>query len=92
MRSMSPVTTMSWLPATSGSLVNIAAFIAEPQTLLIVVAPADFGRPAPIDAWRAGASAIDLESSCAGDSNDRGSHPTLSAPGDREGVGGESPL
>ena len=27
----------------------------EPQTLLMVVQPADVGRPAPIAAWRAGA-------------------------------------
>ena len=31
------------------------AFMPEPQTLLIVVQPVVFGRPAASDAWRAGA-------------------------------------
>ena len=34
---------------------SMVAFIAEPQTLLIVVQPADSGSPACKAAWRAGA-------------------------------------
>ena len=33
----------------------MVAFMPEPHTLLIVVQPADSGRPAPSAAWRAGA-------------------------------------
>ena len=39
---------MSWLPAMSRSWPSIAAFMPEPHTLLIVVAPVDVGRPALI--------------------------------------------
>ena len=55
MLSMPPATMMSWLPTASRSWASIAAFMPEPQTLLMVVAPADTGSPAPSDAWRAGA-------------------------------------
>jgi hypothetical protein len=33
----------------------MVAFMPEPQTLLIVVAPVESGKPAPRAAWRAGA-------------------------------------
>jgi len=53
--SMPPATMMSLLPAMSRSLQSIAAFMPEPHILLMVVAPAEIGRPAPSIAWRAGA-------------------------------------
>ena len=37
------------------SWANIAAFMPEPHILLTVVQPVASGRPAPSDAWRAGA-------------------------------------
>ena len=41
--------------AMSRSLQSIAAFMPEPHILLMVVAPAEIGNPAPSVAWRAGA-------------------------------------
>ena len=55
MDSIPPATMISLLPATSRSCASIAAFMAEPHILLTVVQPAASGRPAPSDAWRAGA-------------------------------------
>src|SRR5271170_972166 len=55
MLSMPPATTISAEPARKRSVATIAAFIPEPHILLIVVQPAPSGRPAPSDAWRAGA-------------------------------------
>ena len=55
MLSMPPATMMSWLPTESRSWASMAVFMPEPQTLLIVVAPTDIGKPAPSVAWRAGA-------------------------------------
>src|SRR5439155_19440971 len=53
--SMPPVTTTSTSPArTIESAISIAR-IDEAQTLLIVSAGTSIGRPAPIEAWRAGA-------------------------------------
>ena len=46
---------MSLVPAAMRSCASIAAFIAEPHILLTVVQPVASGRPALIDAWRAGA-------------------------------------
>ncbi len=42
-------------PALIRSWPSMIAFMPEPQTLLIVVQPADFGSPAASEAWRAGA-------------------------------------
>src|SRR6185295_9141915 len=54
MDSMPPATmTTSSLPRMS--FASIAAFIPEPHILLMVVQPAASGRPAPSEAWRAGA-------------------------------------
>src|SRR5260221_1844806 len=55
MDSMPPATMISEEPEIKRSLANIAAFIPEPHILLMVVQPAASGRPAPSDAWRAGA-------------------------------------
>src|SRR5712692_3576410 len=55
MLSIPPATLTSLVPAMSRSCANIAAFIPEPHILFTVVQPADSGRPAPSDAWRAGA-------------------------------------
>src|SRR5580704_4835504 len=55
MLSMPPATTISAEPARKRSVATIAAFIPEPHILLIVVQPAPSGRPAPSEAWRAGA-------------------------------------
>ena len=55
MLSMPPATTMSDVPAMIASAAIIVAFMPEPQTLLIVVAPTDIGSPAPSVACRAGA-------------------------------------
>ena len=54
MLSKPPETMTSLLPASSRSWLSMVAFMPEPQSLLIVVAPADFGMPAWIAAWRAG--------------------------------------
>ncbi|GAB1413536.1 hypothetical protein MASR1M97_22720 [Candidatus Desulfobacillus denitrificans] len=43
------------LPAASMSWANIAARMPEPHILFTVVQPAPSGRPAPREAWRAGA-------------------------------------
>ena len=43
MLSIPPATTHSAAPATIRSCANIVAFIPEPQTLLIVVAPLESG-------------------------------------------------
>src|SRR5471030_2008059 len=53
--SMPPATTTLAEPALIRSLPNMIDFMPEPQTLLIVVHPTDFGRPAASDACRAGA-------------------------------------
>src|SRR5678815_2524581 len=53
--SMPPATTTVAEPALIRSWPSITAFMPEPQTLLIVVQPADGGRPAPRAACRAGA-------------------------------------
>src|SRR5208282_4961419 len=55
MLSMPPATTTSAERARRRSLATIAAFMPEPHILLMVVAPAESGNPAPIAAWRAGA-------------------------------------
>ena len=55
MLSMPPATMISLVPASSRSWASMAAFMPEPHILLTVVQPADSGRPAPSDAWRAGA-------------------------------------
>src|SRR3984885_3318942 len=55
MLSMPPDTTISADPARMMSWASIVAFIPEPQTLLIVVAPVASGNPAPRAACRAGA-------------------------------------
>jgi hypothetical protein len=55
MLSMPPATTTSTECATSASCARIIASIAEPHILLTVVHPVASGRPALIDAWRAGA-------------------------------------
>ena len=55
MDSMPPATMISALWQARRSWANIAAFIPEPHILFTVVQPADSGRPAPSEAWRAGA-------------------------------------
>ena len=55
MLSMPPATTTSAEPARRRSWATIAAFMPEPHILLMVVAPAPSGSPAPIAACRAGA-------------------------------------
>src|SRR3954471_23347332 len=55
MLSMPPATITSWLPASSMSRANIAAFMPEPHILDSVTAPALLGRPPLNAAWRAGA-------------------------------------
>src|SRR4051812_18968368 len=55
MLSMPPATITSWLPASSMSCANIAAFMPEPHILDSVTAPALLGRPPLNAAWRAGA-------------------------------------
>src|SRR5438094_4623961 len=55
MDSMPPATMISLVPEASRSCANIAAFIPEPHILFTVVQPAASGRPAPSEAWRAGA-------------------------------------
>ena len=52
---MPPATTMLAEPALTRSWASMIAFMPEPQTLLMVVQPVDFGRPAASEAWRAGA-------------------------------------
>ncbi len=53
--SMPPATTTSESPAAIPWAASITAFSPEPQTLLIVRAATEGGRPARIAAWRAGA-------------------------------------
>src|SRR5207342_700795 len=53
--SMPPATITCAEPALIRSWPNITAFMPDPQTLLIVVQPADAGMPAASDACRAGA-------------------------------------
>src|SRR5207244_6341750 len=55
MDSMPPATMISFAPEARRSCANIAAFIPEPHILFTVVQPAASGRPAPSEAWRAGA-------------------------------------
>src|SRR3989442_1098001 len=52
---MPPATMTSKDCMAKRSWANIAAFIPEPHILLTVVQPAASGRPAPSEAWRAGA-------------------------------------
>src|SRR2546421_706377 len=52
---MPPATMISFVPQARRSCANIAAFIPEPHILFTVVQPAASGRPAPSEAWRAGA-------------------------------------
>src|SRR5438876_2963920 len=52
---MPPATMISLVPESSRSCANIAASIPEPPILFTVVQPAASGRPAPSEAWRAGA-------------------------------------
>src|SRR3989442_13321148 len=52
---MPPATMISFVPQAKRSFANIAAFIPEPHILFTVVQPAASGRPAPSEAWRAGA-------------------------------------
>src|SRR6476620_6386525 len=53
--SMPPATTTCAEPALIRSCASITAFMPDPQTLLIVVQPAEVGISAAMDAWRAGA-------------------------------------
>src|SRR5712691_1178035 len=46
---------MEFISFDKTSWANMAAFIPEPHILLIVVQPVASGRPAPSEAWRAGA-------------------------------------
>src|SRR6516165_592445 len=55
MLSMPPAAITSNEPPASMSCANMIACMPEPHILLTVVEPADFGRPAPSAAWRAGA-------------------------------------
>src|SRR5882757_2269305 len=55
MLSMPPDTTISAEPALIMSCASMVAFMPEPQTLLMVVAPVASGSLAPRAAWRAGA-------------------------------------
>src|SRR3954470_20358576 len=55
MLSMPPAIITSWLPASSMSCANIAAFMPEPHILDSVTAPAPLGSPPLNAAWRAGA-------------------------------------
>ena len=55
MLSMPPATATAAEPARKRSWATMAAFMPEPHILLIVVQPAASGRPAPSEAWRAGA-------------------------------------
>src|SRR5215210_100821 len=55
MLSMPPERTISAEPAWRMSCASMVAFIPEPQTLLMVVAPVASGSLAPRAAWRAGA-------------------------------------
>src|SRR6267378_7526608 len=55
MDSMPPATMISLVPEARRSCANIAAFIPEPHILFTVVQPAASGKPAPREAWRAGA-------------------------------------
>src|SRR3981081_4716415 len=55
MDSIPPATTTSPDWAINRSCANIAAFMPEPHILFTVVQPAASGRPAPSEAWRAGA-------------------------------------
>src|SRR5712691_6452974 len=52
---MPPATMISFVPQAKRSCANIAAFIPEPHILFTVVQPAASDRPAPSEAWRAGA-------------------------------------
>ncbi|MCY1221751.1 hypothetical protein D9M72_338200 [compost metagenome] len=54
MFSWPPATTISASPAAMALAASITAFRPEPQTLLMVIAGTMAGRPALIDAWRAG--------------------------------------
>src|SRR5690348_5086061 len=53
--SMPPATTTAAEPALIRSWPSMIAFMPEPHTLLMVVQPTAGGRPAPSEAWRAGA-------------------------------------
>ncbi len=53
--SMPPATTTRAEPALTRSCASMIAFMPEPHTLLMVVAPVDCGMPAASAAWRAGA-------------------------------------
>src|SRR5688500_5466015 len=55
MDSMPPAMTTVADPALIRSWPSMIAFMPEPHTLLMVVAPAASGMPAARDAWRAGA-------------------------------------
>ena len=55
MLSMPPDSTISAEPALMMSCASMVAFMPEPQTLLMVVAPVASGSLAPRAAWRAGA-------------------------------------
>src|SRR6266850_5000 len=55
MDSMPPATMISLVPEARRSCANIAAFIPEPHILFTVVQPVASGKPAPREAWRAGA-------------------------------------
>ena len=46
MLSIPPATTMSDVPAKIASAAIIVAFMLDPQTLLMVVAPVEYGNPA----------------------------------------------
>src|SRR5882762_5586581 len=52
---MPPATMTSALPVARMSCASMAAFMPEPHILLTVVQPVPSGRPAPSEAWRAGA-------------------------------------
>ena len=55
MLSIPPATTVSALSAFKRSVASMIAFIPEPQTLLMVVAPQESGRPEFLIACLAGA-------------------------------------
>ena len=55
MLSMPPDSTIEAEPALMMSWASMVAFMPEPQTLLMVVAPVASGSLAPRAAWRAGA-------------------------------------
>src|SRR5690606_9945198 len=92
--SMPPAPTIEAEPALIRSWPSMIAFMPEPQTLLMVVQPAEVGRPAASAAWRAGAwprlagstqPMITSDTSAAGTPDCSSAAPMAAAP--RVGVG-----